>query len=70
MAGKYIQRDFVHDNSMSSLLTPVSLTEYAIRREHFGEGMLGITDAGLLTAGAGQKYGHYQKNLLERIAKE
>lgn len=63
---QYIHREAAHDNSMSSLLTPVSLTEYGLRREAFGEGMLSITDEGLLTAGATQKYGRRQLELLQR----
>mmetsp|Transcript_25717 Transcript_25717/g.64816 ORF Transcript_25717/g.64816 Transcript_25717/m.64816 type:complete len:361 (+) Transcript_25717:1206-2288(+) len=62
---KYVHRDAVYDSSMSSLLTPVSLIEYGLRREAFGEGMLAITDEGVLTAGAAQKYPARQKAFLD-----
>ena len=62
---QYIHRNDVHDNSMTSLHTPVSLVEYAIRREHFGEGMLAVTGEGSLTGGATQKYPHLQKQFLK-----
>eukprot|EP00397_Hematodinium_sp_SG-2012_P024644 GEMP01025680.1.p1 GENE.GEMP01025680.1~~GEMP01025680.1.p1 ORF type:complete len:323 (+),score=51.24 GEMP01025680.1:104-970(+) len=60
-----LPREFVHYYSMSSLHTPVSLTEYAIRREKFGEGCLGVRREGLLGDSAGQKYNHLQKAILE-----
>ncbi|CAD7924649.1 unnamed protein product [Amoebophrya sp. A25] len=58
-------REAVYDTSMSSLLTPPSLIEYGLRREAFGEGMLAITDEGVLTAGAAQKYPARQKAFLD-----
>ena len=69
-ANKYIHRNDVHDNSMSSLMTPVSLVEYGLRREHYGEGMLAITPEGALTGGASQKYPHMQKLVLANRKKE
>jgi len=66
----YIHREDVHDNSMSSLHTPVSLIEYGLRREAFGEGMLAITDEGCLTAGAAQKYPARQREFLDRLARQ
>ncbi|CAD7929114.1 unnamed protein product [Amoebophrya sp. A120] len=65
MTNQPVHRDAVYDTSMSSLLTPVSLIEYGLRREAFGEGMLAITDEGVLTAGAAQKYPARQKAFLE-----
>lgn len=64
MAAQYISHEAAHDNSMSTLHTPVSLVEYALRREAFGEGMLAVTKEGALTAGATQKYPHLQKKVL------
>jgi len=61
----YIHREEVHDTSMSSLVTPTSLIEAALRREAFGEGMLAITAEGCLTAGATQKYPSVQRQFLE-----
>lgn len=66
----YVHRNDVHDNSMSALMTPVSLVEYAIRREHYGEGMLVVTNEGALTGGATQKYPHVQKQVLANRKKE
>ena len=66
----FIHREDVHDSSMSSLHTPVSLIEYGLRREAFGEGMLAITDEGCLTSGAAQKYPARQRAFLDQRARE
>lgn len=49
-------RDKQYDNSASSLHTPLSLLEYALRRDAFGEGMLAVTAEGLMSSAADQKY--------------
>jgi len=65
MASCILPREFAHYYSMSSLHTPISLTEYAIRREKFGEGKLCVRREGLLGDSAGQKYRNLQQDLID-----
>lgn len=58
------QRDAVHFGSMSSLHMPTSMIEIQIRRDKFGEGVLAVTQEGLLGDSAGQKYSHLQKKVV------
>lgn len=62
-----LPREFVHHYSMSSLHMPVSMTEYAIRREKFGEGKLCVRREGLLGDSAGQKYRHLQTQVVDEF---